>query len=249
MNRKGSPGKEVSLLASTTPSVSDRLMSIQSRFRLEDKGAWDDMGALTTEEIAELLMLPEDLQVQAVFSRPTSLTLRLICTADGASCPSCQTVSQRLHGHYGRTLADLPCAGRRVVLALTVRKFVCTTANCPCRIFTERLPKLTQPYARVTNRLRTALEALGLAASGEAGARVAERLGIPVTPFRLLQSVRKMVLPLPTEVRIVGIDDWCWEKGATYGTIIVDLERRQPIELLPDRSVETVVKDGVYSSR
>jgi transposase len=63
---------------------------------------------------------------------------------------------------------------------------------------------------------------------------------MPVTPFRLLQLLRKTVFLLPTEVRIVGIDDWCWKKGTTYRTIIVNLETRQPIELLPDRSVETV---------
>ncbi len=72
---------------------------------------------------------------------------------------------ERVHGYYGRTVADLPCAGRRVVLALTVSKFVCTTPTCSRQIFTERLPDLVQSYARMTNRLREALIALGLATS------------------------------------------------------------------------------------
>lgn len=184
------------------------------------------MGVLTTGEIAELFALPEDVLVQAVFSNQDGLTIHLICTSAFAHCPHCQTASERIHGQYGRTLADLPCAGRRVVLTLTVRKFVCTTVTCPCGIFTERLPKLTQPYARMTNRLRVALEALGHATSGETGVHLSEQLGMPVTPFRLLQLLRKTVLLLPTEVRVVGIDDWCWKKGTTYGTIIVDLETR-----------------------
>ncbi len=81
------------------------------------------MGALTMEEIAELLVLPEDLQVQAVRSSLVCLTIRLTSASAFACCPYCQTVSHRIHGHYGRTLADLPCVGRRVVLALTVHKF------------------------------------------------------------------------------------------------------------------------------
>jgi len=40
-------------------------------------------------------------------------------------------------------------------------------------------------------------------------------------------------------VSILGIDDWAWKKGATYGTILVDLQSRKPIELLPDRTAKT----------
>jgi transposase len=198
------------------------------------------MSTRITWKIAELLMLPEQLEVQAVLPSSTHLTVRLACTMESACCPQCQTPSQRIHGKYSRTLADLPCAGRRVLLKLSVRKFVCGTASCPCRIFTERLPKLTQPYARMTNRLRAALQALGLATSGEVGARVSEQLGMPVTASRLIRSFRRVTIPPPLTVRIVGIDDWCWKKGQTYGTLLVDLERRKPIEVLADRKAETV---------
>src|SRR6266704_2628934 len=125
------------------------------------------VNARATGEVAELLLLPEGVEVQAVCLSSTHLTIRLSTTSENACCPQCQALSQRIHSRYGRTLADLPCAGRRVVLKVTVRKFVCSMATCPCRIFTERLPKLTQPYARMTNRLRTALQALGLVTSGE----------------------------------------------------------------------------------
>jgi len=39
-------------------------------------------------------------------------------------------------------------------------------------------------------------------------------------------------------VRVVGIDDWSWRKGSSYGTIIVDLERREVVDVLSDRSAE-----------
>src|SRR6202043_673575 len=42
--------------------------------------------------------------------------------------------------------------------------------------------------------------------------------------------------------RFVGIDDWAWRKGHRYGTIIVDLERGDVIDLLPNRDAETVKK-------
>ena len=198
------------------------------------------MNTLTTGAMADVLMLPEQLEVQAVFASSTDLTIRIACTSQTACCPSCQSVSERIHSRYGRTLADLPCAGRRVVLRLSIRKFVCGTATCSCRIFTERLPKLAQPYARMTNRLREALQALGLATSGEAGARVCEQLAMPITAPQLIRSLRRIIIVPPLAVRVVGIDDWCWKRGQTYGTILVDLERRKPIEVLPDRQADTV---------
>jgi transposase len=47
-------------------------------------------------------------------------------------------------------------------------------------------------------------------------------------------------LPEGPEPAIIGIDDWAWRKGNRYGTIIVDLQRGCPIDLLEDRAAETV---------
>lgn len=137
-------------------------------------------------------------------------------------------------------MADLPCAGRRVILALTVRKFVCTTPTCSRQIFTERLSDLVQSYARMSNRLRDALVALGLATSAEVSERLAPSLGMSIPAPTLLRRLRAVACLPPKSVRILGVDDWAWKKGQTYGTILVDLEKHCPIELLPDRKEETL---------
>ena len=36
--------------------------------------------------------------------------------------------------------------------------------------------------------------------------------------------------------RVLGLDDWAWSKGQRYGTILVDMETRRVVDLLPDRS-------------
>lgn len=186
------------------------------------------------------LPLPDGLVIAALLATKSQLVVQVACRLPTACCPLCHFPSERIHGHYGRTVADLPCAGRRVILALSVRKFVCRTPTCPRQIFTERLPDLVQSYARITNRLRDVLIALGLATSAEVCARLAPKLGLHVSAPTLLRSLRTVSCASPTSVRILGIDDWSWKKGQIYGTLLVDLERRKPIEVLADRKEETV---------
>jgi len=198
------------------------------------------MSALVdTATLASLFLLPENIAVEAVYPTKSRLTLQISCTLKSASCPLCQQSSERIHGKYGRTVADVPCAGRLVTLALTVRKFVCSTKACPRRIFTERLPDLVQSYARMTNRLSEVLQTLGFATCGELGERLVPKLGMHVSGPTLLRRMRARVYTPPASVSILGIDDWAWKKGAPYGTILVDLQSRKPIELLPDRTAET----------
>jgi len=198
------------------------------------------MGSLDIESLTSLFLLPDSIAIEAVSPTKTRLTIQVACMLKNAACPLCQHPSERIHGSYGRTVADVPCGGRRVTLALTVRKFVCGTPECPRKIFTERLPALVQSYARMTNRLSEALQTLGFATCGEVGERLTPKLGMCVSGPTLLRRMRAVSIPPPCSVRVLGIDDWSWKKGVSYGTILVDLELRRPVELLPDRSTETV---------
>ena len=84
------------------------------------------------------------------------------------------------------------------------------------------------------------LNEIGYALGGNPGASLARFLGMQVSASTLLRIVLAMPEPEYTTPRIMGIDDWAFRKGHNYGTILVDLEKRKPIDLLPDREVETV---------
>ncbi len=128
----------------------------------------------------------------------------------------------------------------QVELTLQVRRFVSENDACPQRTFAERLPTLALPHARRTARLTAALRAIGFASGGEAGARLATRLQMRRSGDTLLRILRATPPPEVPPPTAIGIDDFALRKGRVYGTIVVDLERRQPIDLLPDRTEQTV---------
>ncbi len=179
-----------------------------------------------------------DLAIEQV-SITNEVTITVRATSPTAPCPCCGTISKRVQSHYTRTLRDLPASGRPVELIVRVRRFFCQQSTCLRKIFAERFPSLTLPRVKFTLRLQETLGEMGFALGGEAGARLGRQLSIPGSPDTLLRLV-KLKLPPVSSPRVVGIDDWSWRRRLRYGTLICDLESSKPIDVLPDRSVETV---------
>jgi transposase len=188
----------------------------------------------------ELLAAPPESRFVDCALDVDNLTVHLAITAPLAACPLCGSDARNVHSRYTRRLADLPCLGRAVQLRVTVRRFSCPQPECPRQIFAERLPGFAEPHARTTARLRQAHESIGWALGGEAGSRLTVRLSMTTSPDTLLRRVKQLKDDSAPAPRFVGIDDWAWRKGQRYGTIVVDLERGDVVDLWPDRDAETV---------
>ncbi|MFB7837227.1 ISL3 family transposase, partial [Streptomyces sp. NPDC056056] len=190
----------------------------------------------------EELLFPSisDVAVLSVDVTDEAVRIEAQRTVVGSDCPGCVNWSRRIHSSYLRFLVDVPSGGRRVVLSLRVRRFLCPVISCGRWIFVEQMPGLTRRYGRRTERLRSTLAAVGLALAGRAGARMARVFGLSVsrsTVLRLTESLPDPELPAP---RVVGVDEYATRKGRHYGTVLFDVESRRPVDLLPYREASSL---------
>lgn len=182
------------------------------------------------------------LRINAVEQSGDRLIVMAYGIQEGACCPDCQQPSGRTNSHYRRHPADLPCSGYDIQLDLTVPRFFCDNEQCQRRTFATRFPELLQPYARRTNRLANQQQQVGFTVGGEAGGRLVEGLNMPTSPDTLIRLVREAPEPAVPTPRVLGVDDWAKRKGQSYGTILVDLGKHEVVDLLEDRSAESLSK-------
>jgi transposase len=186
-------------------------------------------------------LLPDvpGLLLDAILTDDRTIHVTMTSTQSTAACPVCAAASARIHSRYQRIVRDLPWASHSVQVHLHVRRFFCSNPSCARQIFAERLGTTIQAFARRTERLASQLCHLAFRLSAEAGACLSEQLGMPVSAATLLRLQRHQKLPPPPAPQIIGVDDWAMRKGRTYGALIVDLERHQPIDVLADAKAET----------
>jgi transposase len=159
-----------------------------------------------------------------------------------SKCPTCGTPSSILHSHYQRTVQDLPVGESSMTWTLRVRRFRCRKRSCSQQVFCERFTQGLYAYSRNTSRVNALFEKTSLSIGASPASSLIPNFELKASSSTMLRRAHQATTTntLGT-LKIIGIDDFAFQKGHTYGTIIVDHEQGSVVDLLPDRSAKTLV--------
>lgn len=191
-------------------------------------------------QLAKILQLGDFNLEKIEYPTRNSLIISATSQAKKAKCPVCQTESKARHSTYVRKPKGLPLGKFRVRFYLKVCRFFCHDPDCPKVTFAEQLPEIVLPHAQRTIHAINLLRAIAFETSAESVSRISRHLNMETSPDTILRILRSTPQPERLTPRVLGVDDWAIRRGQNYGTILVDLETHQPVDLLQGRSTETL---------
>ena len=203
-----------------------------------------EYGNLVTTKLPECdgiskIYLSSGLLVQNIEQSDGVFHVYATSSSKEGTCPYCGHKSKKVHSRYVRVIHDLSILGHRVIIYLGVRKFFCHNHKCDKATFAEQPGTEVFRYRRRTCRCEVAVARQGISTSSNSASRLLSLLGIPVSSSTVLRDLHRLCPSSYEDVREIGVDDWAWRKGVTYGSIVIDLKEGRPIDLLGDRETDS----------
>ncbi|MFD3580923.1 ISL3 family transposase [Streptomyces sp. NPDC058683] len=194
---------------------------------------------MKTETLEDVLFPGLHLTVRQVVAVDDDLIIDAAGCGPPGRCPQCERPATRVHSRYWRRIAGSPVGRHTMIVRLSVRRFFCDQRQCRRRTFAEQAEGLTEPRRRCSAALRSALKAVAVELGGRPGQRLCAKLRLHGRRTALLEQLTAPAVP-DRAPRILGIDEFAFRRGRTYGTVLVDIETSRPVDVLPDRETSTV---------
>ncbi|CAL9329990.1 ISL3 family transposase [Streptomyces sp. enrichment culture] len=193
---------------------------------------------MASKTVEAVLFPGIDVRVERVSDSSDVLVVEAVSTARPGRCPDCRKRARRTHSSYQRDLDERPLGSRRVIIRLRVRRYFCDRGSCFRTTFVEQVPGLSARYRRSSTGLAGWLRSIAIELGGRPAARLCRRLRLTAGRTRLLRLLTAPAVP-DRAPRVLGVDEFAFRKGCTYGTVLVDVEAGQVVDVLPDRTSET----------
>jgi transposase len=178
-----------------------------------------------------------DFKIINMVKMKKTTTIHLKSEVDSNCCPVCSVKTYSKHSSYTRKVADASIFGNNVQLLLEANKFFCKNSKCSRHVFTERFSKFINTYGRITCRLEDLLSKLSFELSAEKLAKLSNFLGVNRSADYFIRLIRKISKERTESQSIhIGVDDFAFRKGVSYGTLVCDLDTRKPIDLINSRN-------------
>ncbi|MGW7048229.1 transposase [Streptomyces avermitilis] len=101
------------------------------------------------------------------------------------------------------------------------------------------MPGPSERHRRSSIGLPGWLRSIAIELGGRPDARLCRRLTLVAGRTRLLRLLTAPTVP-DRAPRGLGVNEFAFRKGCTYGTVLVDVEAGRVVDVLPDRTSETL---------
>lgn len=197
-----------------------------------------DLWIVGVRSLEDVLFPEIDVRLERVDSTAETLVVVAAACGPAPQCPGCRARARRVHSSYERGLAERPLTGRKLHVRLRVRRYFCDRSSCHRKTFVEQVSGLSERYRRSSLGLKRWLHAVAVELGGRPGERLCRKISLAAGRSQLLELL--VSPPVPERApRVLGVDEFAFRKGCAYGTLLVDVEAGQVVDVLPDRTSET----------